>query len=199
MTRKGPTSSDVEMETRDEESFPLKQLPDLALDRIAQYLTPEDLVSLSESCTRFVYLRKFLPEFQEITGNNLNKRGPDHGCFCPETYFDGPVMAQKMKSINMEWEWRDQGYGNRKGMLWVQLVRGEEVLVDSREDFPTLAPHVTGPVGMMKSEVLLIKNHSLVNLSRPGDKLRFMINVGGGGGHKLKVRNFKAKVELKKF
>ena len=68
MTRKGPTSSDVEMEIGDEEIFPLKQLPDLALDRIAQYLIPEDLVSLSESCTRFVYLRKFLPEFQEITG-----------------------------------------------------------------------------------------------------------------------------------
>ena len=187
------------METGGEDIFPLKQLPDLALDLIAQYLTREDLVSLSETCTRFAYLRKFLPEFQDITGHNLNKRGPEDGHFCPETYFDGPVMAQRMKSLNMEWEWRDQGFGNRKGMLWVQLVRGEEVLADSLEDFPTLAPHVAGPIGVMQSEVLLIKNHPVVNLSRPGDKLRFMINVGGGGGHKLKLRNFKAKVELKKF
>ena len=187
------------METGGEDIFPLKQLPDLALDLIAQYLTPEDLVSLSETCTRFAYLRKFLPEFQDITGHNLNKRGPEDGHFCPETYFDGPVMAQRMKSINMEWEWRDQGFGNRKGMLWAQLIRGDEVLADSLEDFPTLAPHVAGPIGLMHSEALLIKNHPVVNLSRPGDKLRFMINVGGGGGHQLKLRNFKAKVELKKF
>ena len=199
LLRKGPTSSEVEMETRYEDIFPLKLLPDLALDIIAQFLIPSDLVSLSQSCTRFVYLRKYLPEFQDISGDNFNKRGPQDGCFCPEIYFDGPVMAQKMKSLNMEWEWRDQGFGNRKGMLWVQLVRGDEVLADSREDFPTLAPHVAGPIGMMHPEVLLIKNHSVLNLSRPGDKLRFMISVGGGGGHQLKLRNFKAKVELKKF
>ena len=136
------------------------------------------------------YQRKYLPEFQDITGNNLDKRGPREGHFCPEMYFEGPVMAQKMESISLQWEWRDQGHGNRKGMLWVQLVRGGEVLADSREDYPTLAPHV------MESKVLLIKNHSVVNLSRPGDKLRFMINVGGGGGHQLKLRNFKAKVEF---
>ena len=184
------------METGDADIFPLKQLPDLTLELIAQFLIPEDLVSLSETCTRFVYLRKYLPEFH---GKNLNKRGPQDGHFCPEIYFEGPVMAQKMKSLSLEWEWRDQGYGNRKGMLWVQLVRGDEVLADSLEDFPTLAPHVSGPIGVMESETSLIKNHSVVNLSRPGDKLRFMINVGGGGGHQLKLRNFKAKVELKKF
>ena len=195
------SSSEVEMETGAgaEDIFPLRQLPDLALDLIAQFLIPADLVSLSDSCTRFGYLRKYLPEFQDITGSNFNKRGPQDGHFYPETYFDGPVMAQKMKSVRMEWEWRDQGYGNRKGMLWVQLVRGDEVLADSREDYPTLAPHVAGPIGLMESEDVFIKNHSVVNLSRPGDRLRFMISVGGGGGHKLKLRNFKAKVELKKF
>ena len=99
----------------------------------------------------------------------------------------------------MSFRWKDQGYGNRKGMLWVQLMRGDEVVADSREDFPTLAPHVAGPIGVMEPAATLIKNHSVVNLSRPGDRLRFMVNVGGGGGHQLKVRNFKAKVELKKF
>ena len=74
-------------------------------------------------------------------------------------------MAQKMKSVRMEWEWRDQGYGNRKGMLWVQLVRGDEVLADSLEDYPTLAPHVAGPIGLMHSEDILIQNHSVVKLS----------------------------------
>ena len=55
---------------------------------------------------------------------DVDKRGPCEGHFCPEIYFDGPLMNQRMKSLSVQWEWRDQGHGNRKGMLWVQLVRG---------------------------------------------------------------------------
>ena len=62
------------METRYEDIFPLKLLPDLALDIIAQFLIPSDLVSLSQSCTRFVYLRKYLPEFQDISGDNFKDK-----------------------------------------------------------------------------------------------------------------------------
>ena len=190
------------MEVTDDES-PLIKLPSLVLELIAaRYLSAKDLVSLSNSCTNFHYLRKYLPEYLYLTGENFNLRGPDDGHFCPELYFEGPVMDQRMRSVSLEWAWRDQGHGNRKGMLWVQLVRGEEVMADSLEDYPNLAPHVNGgagPVGRMERHEMKIRDHPVVNLSRPGDRLRFMRNVGGGGGHRLKVNNFKAKIELKKF
>lgn len=184
---------------QEEDTFPLTDLPDLPLERVAQCLSPADLISLSDSCSKLVHLRKYLPEYEDVAGENFNKTGPSDGHFCPEVYFDGPVMAQRMKSVRAEWDWRDQGYGNRKGMIWLQLLRGEEVMADSLEDYPTLAPHVRGPVGQMEREVLEIRDHPVVTRSRPGDRLRFMRNIGGGGGHKLKVKNFRVKIELKKY
>ena len=186
------------LETGDE-VFPLTELPSLALDIVAQSLSARDLVSLTESCTSLRYLRKYLPECLHITGQNFKKRGPDDGHFCPEIYFEGPVMVQRMRSVSMEWDWKDQGFGNRKGMLWVQLVRGEEVMADSLEDYPNLAPHVSGPIGRLERQELEIRDHPVLRLSRPGDRLRFMRNIGGGGGHNLRVNNFKAKIELRKF
>ena len=91
-----------------------------------------------------------------------------------------------------------QGHGNRKGQVWIQLIRNEEVLFDTREQFLGTAPHTTGKDEYEEREVL-IKGHPVVDLLERGDKLRFMRNVGGGGGHSLTVRNFKVRVELKRY
>ena len=45
------------------------------------------------------------------------------------------------------------------------------------------------------SRVLTI-NDDIVRISQPGDFLRFMKNVGGGGGHKLHVRKFRVIIQL---
>merc|ERR1712228_51265 len=138
------------------------QLPDLVLEDIALFLEPTDIVNLSEASTCFQDLRRLLPKYLPLEGEDFKKYGPGDGCFEPETYFDGPIMCQKIKSIKLNFRWRDQGYGNRKGQVWVQLIRNGAVVAESRK----------------------------------GDHLRFMRNIGGGGGHHLTVEGFKAVIEL---
>ena len=68
-------------------------LTDLALNGIAEYLEPKDIIHLSESTPYFEDLRRFLPKYQDITGEDFHKREsndgkpkPNHGK--KETYFD---------------------------------------------------------------------------------------------------------------
>ena len=91
-----------------------------------------------------------------------------------------------------------KGYGNRKGEVWIQLIRNGEVLADTREDYPALAPHKSDRDEYEEREVVM-KGHPVVDLLTQGDRLRFMRNVGGGGGHSLTVRQFEVQVELKKY
>jgi len=86
-----------------------------------------------------------------------------------------------------------QGWGNRKGEVWVQLLRKRQVLADSREKFYKLAPHE------LEERTFEIKKHPVVDLLRRGDTLRFMYNAGGGGGHRLEVKNFRVRLNLKKY
>ena len=83
-------------------------LPDLALNGIAEYLEPKDIIHLSESTPYFEDLRRFLPKYQDISGQDFHKRGPYDGDFVPETYFDGPEMNQGAKSLKMNLQWKDQ-------------------------------------------------------------------------------------------
>ena len=60
-----------------------------------------------------------------------------------------------------------------------------------REEFPTLAPHEMG------AEVVEVSEHDVVSKAMKGDVLRVMRNVGGGGGHKLTVRDFTMRIAHK--
>ena len=86
----------------------LVNLPDLALNGIAEYLEPKDIIHLCDSSPCFEDLRRFLPKYQDITGEDFHKRGPNEGDFEPETYFEGPEMNQGAKSIKMNFKWKDQ-------------------------------------------------------------------------------------------
>merc|ERR1712013_445475 len=96
-------------------------LPDLALQVIAKYLEPKDIIHMAEASPCFEDMRRFLPKYQEIIGQEFEKRE------------------------------------------------------------------------------VVIKDHPVVEMLKRGDKLRFMRNVGGGGGHSLHVRQFKVVIELKKY
>merc|ERR1719458_2433079 len=78
---------------------------------------------------------------QHVVGQDFSVSGPNDGHFCPETYFDVEVLTRGLVAVKMVWEWRDQGYGNQKGQLWLQLVREGQVLEDNREEYFALAPH----------------------------------------------------------
>ena len=172
----------------------LTDIPDAYLSNLARrYLPPADLVSLCDSHPNFEFLKLYLPEFLELKGENFKKRGPSDGNFCPEPYFLSPVMNQRVRSVTMSFQWKDQGYGNRKGMLWIELLRGSEVIATSKDDFDILAPH------QEETREIVIKDHPVVDKVRKGDVLQFMRNVGGGGGHSLTVEDFNVKFELIKF
>lgn len=85
--------------------------------------------------------------------------------------------------------WRDQGWGNSKGRFWIEHWRGGELVSECMDMFPT-APHV-------ESEAIFVTSnpeHSLLKGTRSGDYLRYCYNVGGGGGHQLVIRDFRAVV-----
>ena len=176
------------------ETLSLTDIPDAYLSNLARrYLPPADLVNLCDSHSNFEFLKLYLPEYLELEGERFMKRGPRDGHFCPEPYFLSPVMNQRVRSIKMSFRWKDQGYGNRKGMLWIELLRGSEIIASSYDDFQALAPHKE------ETREVVIKDHPVVDKIRKGDVLQFMRNIGGGGGHSLTVEDFKVKLELIKF
>ena len=177
------------------EDFWLTDLPDAYLSNLARrYLLPVDLVNLCDSHPNFEFLKLYLPEYLELEGHQFGlHQGPRDEHFCPKIYFYSPVMNQRVRSVTMSFRWKDQGWGNRKGMLWIELMRGREMIATSKDDFHFLAPH------QEETHEVVIKDHPVVDKVRKGDKLKFMRNIGGGGGHSLTVNDFKVTLELIKF
>jgi len=109
-----------EMEKRTD-VFPLEQVPDLVLLCIVNHLPDEDARHLSLTCQRF---RKILPNYPHIiNGPDVNESGPYDGHFVPTKYFQSPVLEDSVERIEMSMAWWDQGFGNRKGQVWLKLYR----------------------------------------------------------------------------
>jgi len=168
--------------------FLLQDLPELAILHVASFLSFQDVNSLVKTCCR---LHSILPKYSRVVfkGKNFNKHGPRDGHWCPEHYFDGPLLTSRdvyrlrVASLKMSMKWLDQGYGNRKGEIFIQLVRGDEVVAESRDTF--------GVAGHKEEAVEAdISMNQVVTMARRGDRFRFMRNVGGGGGHSLTVKDF---------
>jgi len=164
----------------------LTSLPRLPLEHIASHLQFEDLVQLASSSQALAHLQ---PRVQEVTEKEFSIHGPYYGDFVPEPYVDVAVITQGLESVWMEFDWKDQGYGNQKGQIWLQLVRDGRVIADSREQYFALAPHND----LERREVEVVE-HPVVTLAGKGDVIRVMRNVGGGGGHRLTVKNFKMRI-----
>ena len=162
-------------------------MPELVLLRIADYLAPEDIVHLAQTCRRAYSV---LPRFLLIRGNDFTVRGPPGGHWAPELYFDGPKLNKSIRKLTVSLEWKDQGWGNRKGEIFVQLVRGASDIVAERR-------HVTGTAEHeLTSAKAVLDAHPVVTWAQPGDFYRFMRNAGGGGGHTLTVKKFRVVAQL---
>ena len=185
------------------ESVRLDSLPDVILDRLSDFLVLEDCARLAQTCHR---LYEVLPRFLVIRGKDFKASGPHGGHFCPELYFEGPVFTAKIKKVSLSIQWKDQGWGNRKGEIFIKLVRKEQ------KAQPASGPQTQVTEVAEKRQVFGIAEHELivakvtlgagepvVSESQPGDFYRFMRNVGGGGVHQLFVNNFKAIVSLSKY
>ena len=84
-------------------------------------------------------------------------------------------------------KWKGQGWGNRKGKIFVSLVRGrlEQIVAERR-----------GPLGIVphewRSPAVKLEEDKVVTEAKQRDFYRFTRNADGGGGHELNVKNFKA-------
>lgn len=179
----------------------LSKVPDLVLLRVADYLCPEDTVRLAKTSSRFY---STLPRFLVMKGENFHEVGPSYqesvrNGSPPELYFDGPPLTSTVKRLSMSLVWKDQGWGNLKGEIFVTLMRpskregqkkcNPEVVVEKRRVFG-IAKHSEEAA---KSEITA---DPILTLAQPGDFYRFMRNIGGGGGHSLTVTKFKAVATL---
>lgn len=104
---------------------------------------------------------------------------------------DSYEVQSGLLGISLEFQWKDQGWGNQKGRLDLRLERGAgtasfEVVADHPIS-STLVPHEWGTVATTISADALV-----VSKARKGDRLVLRFMVGGGGGHELHVRSFRA-------
>ena len=105
--------------------------------------------------------------------------------------FDAPKFSYYIEKMTISFEWKDQGWGNRKGKIWLQIFRGSKMVHETTAYLCGVAPHKWGDV-----KVSLSSKDAVVRAFRPGDYFRFMGDVGRGGNHAIYVRNFKFLVEL---
>ena len=123
-----------------------------------------------------------------INRDSFYKSGPRYIDNCiPEEWLDGPEIDGYIKNVEVSFIWEDQGWGNRKGRIWMKIIRKEETVYETAVDFFGLAPH-------KKKEVkkTLTVTDAIVRKFQPADRYRFMCYIGGGGGHSLHVWDFNA-------
>ena len=196
----------------------LSELPDLVLFRLADFLKEEDTARLGMTCRR---LRDLLPRFLVMRGEDFSVRDSGTGWGVVEPYFDGPRLPAGVKRLTVSVAgWKDQGWGNRKGELFVRLMRAPlqdsnasnqsakkgdkkdedrrsrwrqegETQVAERRGFFGLAEHKE-----TSARLEMDGRESVVAGARSGDWYRFMRRAGGGGGHRLIVRGFRAVATL---
>jgi hypothetical protein len=165
----------------------LLDLPGELLEELSRFLSVEDCSRLSRTCR---HLYEVLPRFVLIRGKDFRKRGPHDGHFWPERYFQGPVFTAKIKKVSLSIKWKDQGWGNRKGEIFIKLMRKSGMVAEKRAVFGIAEHEWTTPSATLGADEPIVRD------AQPGDFYEFMRNVGGGGGHELCVENFKAVVSL---
>ena len=101
--------------------------------------------------------------------------------------FDGYIIK-----MTVSFKWKEQGYGNRRSKICLQIIREVEIILETRQDFFGIALHNWDMVN-----IHLTRADVVVGEFRPGDHFQFMLYIGGGGGHSLHVPDFKTLVELR--
>ena len=165
-------------------------VPYPVLKKVLEFLPPIDVIHLSQTCKK---LNQSLPFYFIITGQDFEKSGPRAGHFCPERWFDGPKLSKYIENIMISMKWKDQRWGNRKGKVWLQIIRNSEMILETEPGLCGLANHSFEEVN-----IHLTREDNIVKEYKPGDQFRIMRNIGGGGGHRLFVQNFKLIIKLKK-
>lgn len=168
------------------------------LHRIISFLHPEDIVRLGRTSRR---MHAMMPEVTLITelwkGPDFDISSRSCGHSHPELYFDGPILLSTVKDMELSVVWQEKGHGDRKGNLFVTLMRpianGEPKQIAKHPSLFGFAEH---PQKTKAYKMIRRSDHPVVAKAKAGDFYRFMRDAGSGGPHKLKVKNFQVQATV---
>ena len=169
----------------------MERLKHDVLRYIVSFLDPKDVVRLRRTCRRmYAEMPQVILTTELWKGPDFKISGPRGGHWAPELYFDGPILPSMVKELQLSVVWQDQGWGNRKGEIYMMLMglvrNGEPVEIAKCPSLFGIAEHYE-----KEEHKAITADHPVVAKAKAGDFYRFMRNAGGGGGHKLKVKNFR--------
>ncbi len=104
------------------------------------------------------------------------------------------ALRSPVLSVRTIFGWYDQGWGNIKGKLKVDLVRdGTRVASFSEFGIEPCSPAEKGCAShtWRDVELTLDSEHEVVRRAQAGDFYEWYYRVGGGGGHELFIRDFR--------
>jgi hypothetical protein len=159
--------------------FPIVSLPAELTRRTVSYLCPQDAFQLSQTCKN---LHSSLSLRLLRNSRLLFTRHISSGDYTGDRevpFVRIPRLSRRVHSVTLTFRWRDQGWGNRKGQVWVvgryrhapvvpdQRFQGGRIVCESR-----IAPHGT-------------EDCKMTVLPMEGELYQLWYRVGGGGGHQL--------------
>lgn len=100
-------------------------------------------------------------------------------------------LKQKVARLHFECEWKDQDWGNKKGVMKVCLMHSGSQAAE-KDLFGVC--RADGRTDWKKVERVLQGEEKLAKQISRGDTLVVKYKVGGGGGHQLHIKNFKLTV-----
>ena len=175
----------------------MERLDGVVLRNIIKFLDPEDVVRLGRTSR---HMHSMMPQVILTTelwkGPDFHIFGPSRGHWAPELYFDGPILPSIVIELQASVVWKDQGWGNRKGEIYMKLMRpaaegGEPVEIAKHDRLFGIAEHFE-----KEAQKVIRGDHPVVAKAKAGDFYRFMRNAGGGGGHELEGKNFRVKATV---
>jgi len=96
-------------------------------------------------------------------------------------------------NLHLAFDWKDQGYGNQLGEFAIELIDNG----DTRMAIQTWSLRANPRTNDWTTLTATLDNTSeLVQRVISGAHYRVSIITGGGGGHKLYIKNFKLEVSL---
>ena len=176
--------------------YSMERLDRVFLWHIASFLDPADIAHFRGTCRRLYSLLPQVTVTQDLwEGNDFHILGSRTQHWCPEKYFDGPILVGNLLKLEFSVVWKDQGWGNKKGELFAYLMRpsrtGEPVKIAEHRRLFGIADHCQTEPNTESG-----RESAIVAKSKKGDFCRFMRNAGGGGGHELFVNKFQVKATI---
>lgn len=159
----------------------LVDFPRELVGRLAEFLEIRDALNLACSS------KKIYTVFPLVTLNPAIQLLPVRQFFGghSDTHRMGPeipvVLGSRTHSIVLETRWRDQGYGNRKGVLFV-------IANDSNATRKEVQSFSIGR--LVKASPLIHHDDRRITLHfrpKPKEVYHLWIHVGGGGGHEIQL------------